>query len=107
MDLKVERELNNEAFISGEFNQDLNFSVNNEEIARSKMPNIEQCEFHKGYFPETAKGIEDKFCFVNLDMDLYQPMLAGLEFFMQRMTAGGVILLHDYFHPDLSGVKKL
>lgn len=106
IDLKVERELNNEAFISGEFNQELNFSVNNEEIARRKMPNVERCEFHKGYFPESAKGIEDKFCFVNLDMDLYQPTLAGLDFFMQKMTTGGVILLHDYFHPELPGVKK-
>ena len=106
VDLKVERELNHKAFISGEFNQELNFSVNNEEIARRKMPNIEQCEFHKGYFPESAKGIEDNFCFVNLDMDLYQPMLAGLEFFMHKMSNGGVILLHDYFHPELPGVKQ-
>ena len=39
-------------------------------------------------------------------MDLYQPMLAGLRFFYSKMYPGGVILMHDYFHPELPGVKQ-
>ena len=39
-------------------------------------------------------------------MDLYQPMLAGLRFFYERMCPGGVLLLHDYFHPELPGVRQ-
>ena len=65
-----------------------------------------QVVLKKGYFPETAVDMNDQFCFVNLDMDLYQPMLAGLQFFYGKMCAGGVILLHDYFHPELPGVKQ-
>ena len=69
------------------------------------MYHPEQCIIKKGYFPETAIGVEDKFVFVMLDMDLYQPMLAGLEFFYDKMVPGGVMLLHDYFHEELPGVK--
>ena len=39
-------------------------------------------------------------------MDLYKPTFDGLEYFYDRMTSGGVILVHDYFTKDLSGVKK-
>lgn len=61
----------------------------------------------QGYFPESTQGIEDcKFCFVNLDMDLYKPMYAGLEFFFDRLNPKGCILLHDYYHENWGGVKE-
>ncbi len=59
----------------------------------------------KGYFPETAKGLEEeRFALVSLDTDLYQPILAGLEFFWPRMNPGGVIFVHDF--GGLDGVRK-
>ncbi|HBG65068.1 MAG TPA: macrocin-O-methyltransferase, partial [Treponema sp.] len=42
---------------------------------------------------------------VNLDMDLYTPTLAALEFFLAHMDEG-CILMHDYFSPNLTGIKK-
>lgn len=62
-----------------------------------KMPHPEKCVIKKGVFPSTAEGVEEEFCFVNLDMDLYQPILSGLQFFYPRMVCGGIILIHDYF----------
>lgn len=62
-----------------------------------KMHYPEKVKIKKGFFPETAKNIEDQFCFVNLDFDLYAPTLEGLKYFWPRMTRGGVILVHDYF----------
>lgn len=57
--------------------------------------------FRKGYFPETAAGLEDeRFAFVLLDLDLYAPMLAGLEFFYPRLAPGGFLVLHDYHNPE-------
>jgi O-methyltransferase len=56
------------------------------------------CEFHERYFPDSANAVNDEFGFVNLDMDLYQPMLAELKFFLHRMISGGGVLLHDYFN---------
>jgi hypothetical protein len=76
------------------------------ESVMQQMPHPEKCIIKKGYFPETAIGIEDSFCFVNLDMDLYQPMLAGLNFFWDKMTRGGVILLHDYYNLTWKGVAQ-
>ncbi|WP_462316294.1 TylF/MycF/NovP-related O-methyltransferase [Methanobrevibacter sp.] len=52
----------------------------------------------KGYFPESAKEIDDSFVFVNLDFDLYKPTLEGLRFFWPKLVKGGVILVHDYFN---------
>jgi O-methyltransferase len=54
---------------------------------------------YPGYFPDTAKAIsERRFALVNLDVDLYNPTKAGLEFFYPRLSPGGVILIHDYNH---------
>lgn len=105
-DLCAERSLNNDRFLDGMFNNKDLFAAANEQIVLARMQHQEKCILRKGYFPETAEGIEDQFCFVNLDMDLYQPMLAGLRFFYSKMCPGGVILMHDYFHPELPGVKQ-
>lgn len=105
-DLCADRSLNNDRFLDGMFNNKDLFAAANEQIVLARMQHQEKCILRKGYFPETAEGIEDQFCFVNLDMDLYQPMLAGLRFFYSKMCPGGVILMHDYFHPELPGVKQ-
>jgi len=66
------------------------------EIVLSKMEHRENCIVKKGWFPETADGVEDKFCFVSLDADLYKPIKAGLEFFYPRLVNGGIIMVHDF-----------
>lgn len=76
------------------------------ELVREKMPYPEQCIFKVGYFPETAWGINETFCFANLDLDLYQPTLEGLRWFGEKMVKGGVILIHDYFADNFRGVKQ-
>ncbi len=65
-----------------------------------------QFVFHKGYFPETTENIVNKqFALVNMDVDLYNPTKAGLEFFYPRLAPGGVIIVHDY-NPDWPGIVK-
>lgn len=97
------------AFSNGRFSKNP-FKIGNPEllieIIKERMLYPENIKIHKGYFPKSANGIEDTFCFVNLDMDLYRSQLEGLRFFWDKMEKGGVILLHDYFHPELPGVKK-
>ncbi|NQU34395.1 MAG: class I SAM-dependent methyltransferase [Bacteroidetes bacterium] len=62
--------------------------------------------FHQGYFPETTKGINNVgFALVNMDVDLYNPTKAGLEYFFPRLSEGGVIIVHDY-NPDWLGIMK-
>jgi hypothetical protein len=84
---------------------DKHFAITNEELVLSKMPHPDMCILRKGYFPETTEGLDEYFCFVNLDFDLYNPTLAGLEYFSPRMVGGGVILIHDYFCHPFKGVR--
>ena len=71
-----------------------------------KMPHKEMVEIRKGYFPETAAGIEDSFCFVNLDMDLYKPTYEGIVFFYPKLVSGGTLLIHDYFSDAYPNVRQ-
>ncbi len=98
-DVSIEAENNLSPAKSGQY------SLTSEEIVLSKMEYPENCVIRKGFFPETAQGIEEQFCFVNLDMDLYQPTLEGLKFFCDKMSKNGVILVHDYFS-HYRGVEK-
>jgi hypothetical protein len=62
--------------------------------------------FHKGFFPDTFKGMEKhSWRFVHLDPDLYAPTLEGLKCFYPRLVPGGVILLHDYYS-FFTGVRR-
>jgi hypothetical protein len=82
------------------------FMETSEELVVKKLPYPDKVIVKKGYFPETTNGVEETFCFVNLDFDLYQPILAGLEYFYPRMVKSGIILIHDYFSKVYKGVKQ-
>ena len=75
------------------------FSDTSAEFVMGRMPNPQNVIIVKGYFPDSAKkrNINERFKFVNLDMDLYKPTLDGLRFFSNKMVRNGVILVHDYF----------
>ena len=73
------------------------FSDGSEDLVLSKMSRKESCVIRKGYFPDTARGLErETYCFVSLDADLYKPILAGLEYFYPRLSPGGYIFVHDF-----------
>lgn len=77
------------------------------EVVLSKCLYKDKVEIYKGYFPETvpAKIYNEKFIFVNLDMDLYKPTLEGLRLFYPLLIDGGVILIHDYFGGAYPNIK--
>ena len=64
------------------------------------------CIVCKGYFPATTKDIEDKFAFVSIDTDLYEPILAGLQYFYPRLNSGGYIFIHDYNNEGYKGARQ-
>lgn len=77
------------------------------EFVKNVLPYPEKCIFRKGYFPETAEGLEkEKYAFVSIDVDLEDSIYAGLEYFYPRMSMGGVIFVHDYNNRFYFGVKK-
>lgn len=82
------------------------FKNTSEAFVLNRMEYREKCKVFKGYFPETAKGIEDEFCLVSIDVDLYLPIYNALEYFYPRVTEGGYILIHDYNNNEFLGVKE-
>ena len=72
----------------------------------NKMSNIENVVVKKGFFPGTAKDVDEKFCLVSIDADLYEPILAGLEYFYPRLEKGGYIFIHDFGTYQFKGARK-
>ncbi len=83
------------------------FNITGEELVLGKLPHKDRAIVHKGYFPESTKGIaEEKYLFVSLDFDLYRPTLKGLNYFYPRMIKGGCILIDDYFGTGYRGIAE-
>ncbi len=83
------------------------FSDTSEESVREKLPYPEKAVFHRGWFPETFRGLEGlSFSFVSIDADLYAPTAAALPVFWERLSPGGAIMVHDYNSLQYKGVKK-
>ena len=63
---------------------------------------------HKGWIPQRFSEVEhnNNFCFVHIDVDLYQPTLDSIEFFYSRMNKGGLILCDDYGFTSCPGATK-
>jgi O-methyltransferase len=82
------------------------FSKTSVELVLSRMTNKQNCIIKKGWFPQTAEGLNDQFCFVSLDADLYKPIYDGLHFFYPKLSKGGYIFIHDYNNDEYKGVKE-
>ncbi len=83
------------------------FADTSEDAVMARMPYPEKCFIRKGRFPDTTAGLDHMdFAFVSIDPDLYEPALAGLEFFYPRLNRGGVILVHDYNNTRFAGIRK-
>lgn len=87
-----------------EGNQD--FSDTNEKIVLKKMKFPNNCIIRKGFFPASMQGVDNKFSFVSLDMDLYEPTFAGLNWFWERLNPGGYIFVHDCRNNSYKGSKQ-
>jgi hypothetical protein len=71
---------------------------------QSYLRGFNNVHFYKGLFPGTAADVSDeRFCFVHLDVDLYEATKAGIEFFYPRLVPKGVLMSHDY---NAAGVRR-
>jgi O-methyltransferase len=82
------------------------FSDTSLEMVLKQMPFPQNCIPVKGYFPESAGQIEDRFVFVSLDADLYEPIYQGLIFFYPRLQEGGYIFIHDFNNDAYKGARQ-
>jgi len=57
-------------------------------------------EVIRGQVPDTLNQVKaDKVCYLSIDMNCVAPEIAAAEFFWEKITSGGIILLDDYGWP--------
>jgi O-methyltransferase len=78
------------------------------EMVRAFIGQSDRIHFVAGCFPDSAGCIpfEERFAFVHIDCDLYQPVKAGLEYFYPRMSPKGLIVVHDFGSGRWPGVTR-
>lgn len=82
------------------------FSNTSVSMVMGKLPFPAMATAFPGYFPDSATNVDDRFAFVSLDVDLFEPTLAGLNWFYDRLSPGGYIFVHDYNNRRYLGVKS-
>lgn len=74
------------------------------ETVRDSLAAFPLVSIHRGWVPEVlAKLPELRWSFVHLDVDLYEPTLACLEYFTDRLAPGGIIINDDHRSPIFPG----
>ncbi|MFC2162844.1 TylF/MycF/NovP-related O-methyltransferase [Candidatus Altiarchaeota archaeon] len=69
------------------------------------LEGYDNVETIKGFFPGSGGAVSgEKFSIVHLDVDIYESTMDSLIFFYDKMSKGGIILIHDYYR--LTGVKE-
>jgi hypothetical protein len=64
-------------------------------------------EIRRGWIPQSFAAVDAEcFCFVHIDVDLYEPTRASLEFFYPRLSSGGIIVCDDYGFTTCPGAKS-
>jgi hypothetical protein len=65
-----------------------------------------EISFHEGWIPEVFEELPDaRFKFAHIDVDLYEPTQASLEYFYPRLVSGGLIVVDDYGFMAWPGAK--
>jgi hypothetical protein len=64
-------------------------------------------ELHRGWIPQTfASFVPRPLRFVHVDVDMYEPTKASLEFFWDSVIPGGCIVFDDYNHAVFAGATR-
>lgn len=86
---------------------DARFRDTDAEAVRRYVGASDRVVIRKGYVPDTLAGHEDeRFAFVLLDLDLYEPTRQCLDFFYPRLNTGGYLFVHDYNNPESNWACK-
>lgn len=68
-----------------------------EDHVRSLLKPCQSAKLLKGWIPDRFHEVGDaQFSFVHIDVDLYEPTVASMEFFFPRLVPGGILLCDDY-----------
>jgi hypothetical protein len=77
------------------------------EAVRAVFRDFPGVRFHRGFIPHVLAQLPDtRWAFVHIDVDLFEPTLASLDYFYPRMVEGGVIVCDDYGSKLFPGARK-
>ena len=83
------------------------FSETAMELVEKRLPFRDKALFYPGYFPATFCLCSAKaFAFVSLDADLDAPTASALPLFWEKLSPGGVLLIHDVNSQQFTGAGK-
>ena len=83
---------------------DLSYGI---EKVQNNLKDLSAYSLHPGWIPDRFKDVENKrFCFVHIDVDLYEPTRDSIVFFYPRMSSGGIIVCDDYSYSSCPGATK-
>ena len=78
----------------------------NEEKVRSLLAPFPFVSFYPGWIPDRFSEVaEEEFCFLSIDVDLYEPTLKSMEFFWPRLMKGGFAYFDDYGTNTFPGAR--
>lgn len=76
-------------------------------IARQTLSDFPRLAFHQGWIPAVFNDLpEGRWSFVHLDLDLFEPTYASLDYFYPRLAPGGAIICDDYGAPLFPGAHR-
>jgi O-methyltransferase len=78
-----------------------------EDLVRRNLAAFDAFTLYKGWIPKRFADVQEKsFSFVHIDVDIYEPTRACLEFFYERTSEGGVIVCDDYGFTTCPGATR-
>ena len=78
-----------------------------EEDVRAGLAEFDNFRLYPGWIPDRFEEVADRrFCFVHIDVDLYQPTRDSLEFFFPRLNKGGIVLMDDVGFKSCPGATR-
>ncbi len=83
------------------------YFISNIDHVKSVLAPFGTAELHKGWIPEVfANQARRELSFVSIDVDMYEPTRAAIEFLYPQLRTGGIMYLDDYGYLDFPGAKK-
>ena len=79
-----------------------------EDLVKQNLSSFKCIRFYKGWIPDRFSEVDDqKFSFVHIDVDLYEPIKDSIGFFYPKLIQGGIMVFDDYgFTTQFPGAKK-
>ncbi|HEX4823524.1 MAG TPA: TylF/MycF/NovP-related O-methyltransferase [Candidatus Polarisedimenticolaceae bacterium] len=77
------------------------------ETAAANLAGFSRCRLYKGWIPERFPEVAGRsFSFVHVDVDIYEPTKASVEFFYPRLAVGGLLVCDDYGFTTCPGATR-